>query len=46
MATEAYAETISAPAKRAMPNKKEKLAKKAIITKAWGNGRVEQAVTA
>ena len=43
MATEAYAETISAPAKRAMRNKKEKLAKQAIITKAWGNGWVEQA---
>ena len=43
MVTEAYAETISAPAKRVMRNKKQKLAKKAIITKAWVNGWVEQA---
>jgi hypothetical protein len=43
MATEAYAEAISDPVERAMRTKKEKLAKKAIITKAWGDGWVEQA---
>lgn len=43
MATEAYVEAISAPALRAMRNKKEKLAKKTIIAKVWGNDWVEQA---
>jgi len=43
MATEAYAKVISAPALRAMRNKKEKLAKKTIIAKFWGNDWVEQA---
>ena len=43
MATEAYVEAISTPALRAMQNKKEKLAKKTIITNFWGNDGVEQA---
>jgi hypothetical protein len=43
MATEAYTEAISDPAKRAIRTKKEKLAKKEIVTKAWGDGCVEQA---
>ena len=43
MATEAYVEAISAPTLRAIRNKKEKLAKKTIIAKVWGNDWVEQA---
>ena len=43
MVTEAYVEGISAPAIRAMRNKKEKLAKKTIIAQVWGNDWVEQA---
>jgi len=43
MATEAYTEAISVPAERAMRNKQEKLTKKTIIAKAWGNGWEEQA---
>ena len=42
MATSAYTVAISAPALRAMRNKKEKLAKKTIIAKAWGNNWEEQ----
>jgi hypothetical protein len=45
MATEAYTEAISDPAERAIRTKKEKLAKKEIVTKAWGDGWVEQAAS-
>jgi hypothetical protein len=45
MATEIYAEAISGPAARVIRTKREKLAKKEIITKAWGDGWVEQAAS-